>query len=508
MTHLGYYHDDTLYWVSAQSLAQGHGYRIASLPGEPFQTKYPPLYPALLALVWKTVPNFPGNLPLAALVSWLLVPLYIAMIWVFLREYGFKDRELGFLTIAAALSPMTALFGVTLMPELLFMVLLLSSIVLAERAEQSPEAWRLAVAAGICGGLAYLSKSIAMPLLFTAPFCFGLRKQWRNAALFFAAMAPCVAGWQLWVAAHMSKSWDLVTLYYTNYVGMQFYNVPLRDLPLYIFHNIDGFLMGGGKVLIFDMPFGSIHLERVLTVAAIVGCVRLARRNRKLQYPLVGAGMTAILLVWHYPPDQRFVFPLYPLLLAGLWTELANVWKALRASLQKPAQSDRVAARVGAAVFAVLALFVAFTNFYGLFAFVPGVFAVHGADFEARLPAYEWIATHAPQNAAVFAYDDPLLYLYTGRKSCGMPIPTKFSYHGDDAGLDRLLHTIPDFARQYRLDYVLLTINDFYRDLGDNGAKHLRESVESSGAFTPSYRAGVASIYRYTGGDNSQVAVR
>jgi len=89
-----------------------------------------------------------------------------------------------------------------------------------------------------------------------------------------------------------------------------------------------------------------------------------------------------------------------------------------------------------------------------------------------------------------------------------MPIPTKFSYHGDDAGLDRLLHTIPDFARQYRLDYVLLTPNDFYRDLGENGARHLREAVRSSGAFTPSYQADLASIYRYTGIDNSQVAVR
>ena len=38
-------HDDCLYFVSAKSLADGGGYRIASLPGEPPQTKYPPLYP-------------------------------------------------------------------------------------------------------------------------------------------------------------------------------------------------------------------------------------------------------------------------------------------------------------------------------------------------------------------------------------------------------------------------------------------------------------------------------
>ena len=43
-------HDDSLYYVSAKSLADGGGYRIESLPGEPAQTKYPPLYPLLLSL--------------------------------------------------------------------------------------------------------------------------------------------------------------------------------------------------------------------------------------------------------------------------------------------------------------------------------------------------------------------------------------------------------------------------------------------------------------------------
>ena len=35
MPHLGFYHDDSIYWVSARSLATGNGYRIESLPGSP-----------------------------------------------------------------------------------------------------------------------------------------------------------------------------------------------------------------------------------------------------------------------------------------------------------------------------------------------------------------------------------------------------------------------------------------------------------------------------------------
>src|SRR5437588_10197058 len=60
------FHDDCVYYVSAKSLADGGGYRVESLPGEPPQTKYPPLYPLLLSVAWRLDPNFPHNVPIAA----------------------------------------------------------------------------------------------------------------------------------------------------------------------------------------------------------------------------------------------------------------------------------------------------------------------------------------------------------------------------------------------------------------------------------------------------------
>src|SRR4030088_943481 len=90
MPHLGFYHDDSLYFVSGKSLAGGNGFLFASLPGEPFQTKYPPLYAALLSMVWRIDPSFPSNLPIATLLAWLLLPPYLAMVWLFLRQLGFS----------------------------------------------------------------------------------------------------------------------------------------------------------------------------------------------------------------------------------------------------------------------------------------------------------------------------------------------------------------------------------------------------------------------------------
>ena len=72
MPHFGSWHDDTLYVSSAKSLAQGHGYRIESLPDRPYQTKYPPLYPLLLSALWRINPEFPSNLQLAVLFAWLM----------------------------------------------------------------------------------------------------------------------------------------------------------------------------------------------------------------------------------------------------------------------------------------------------------------------------------------------------------------------------------------------------------------------------------------------------
>src|SRR6266849_5220060 len=58
---VGLFHDDGIYAVTAKALAEGRGYRIISLPDQIPQTKYPILFPALLAGIWKLEPRFPEN---------------------------------------------------------------------------------------------------------------------------------------------------------------------------------------------------------------------------------------------------------------------------------------------------------------------------------------------------------------------------------------------------------------------------------------------------------------
>ena len=86
--HFGQSGDDGAYWVIAKSLAQGDGYRLASLPGAPYAIHYPPLYPMYLSLAWRWAPAFPENLKTAALLQAVLLPVYLALLLLVLRQFG------------------------------------------------------------------------------------------------------------------------------------------------------------------------------------------------------------------------------------------------------------------------------------------------------------------------------------------------------------------------------------------------------------------------------------
>src|SRR5258708_38654318 len=87
--HFGILQDDGLYFIDGKSLAQGSGYRILSLPAQPHETRYPPLYPLYLSLAWRMSPSFPANLPLALMLSWLSFPMVVVLAYLWCRRPRF-----------------------------------------------------------------------------------------------------------------------------------------------------------------------------------------------------------------------------------------------------------------------------------------------------------------------------------------------------------------------------------------------------------------------------------
>ena len=82
--HFGILQDDGVYFIDGKSLAEGSGYRILSLPAQPYETRYPPLYPLYLSMAWRAIPSFPANLTMAVMLSWLCFPVPVVLMLAYL----------------------------------------------------------------------------------------------------------------------------------------------------------------------------------------------------------------------------------------------------------------------------------------------------------------------------------------------------------------------------------------------------------------------------------------
>jgi len=492
---LGLHHDDALYLVGAKSLAEGHGYRIESLPGSPFQTKYPPVFSALLTLVWRFDPRYPENSRLALVLSWLALPPFLLALRAVFRDFGLGRREAAFLTLAAAFYPVVCLLSTSVMSDLVFLSLLLASTRAAEKALNGSSSRWLAPAAGVIAGFAYLTRTAALVLAVTAPLCFLWRKQGRRAFLFLAGMLPFVAGWQVWVSTHLAPTRDPALLYYTNYMALQRATVRLDNLASVVWYNFDALLRSIGKLLVFDVALReNVHLERILGIAALAGAVRLVKRRSQLQYPAAAAGTAVLLLVYFYTADERLCLPLYPLVLMGFWTEVKNCAAALVASWRRCHVMDRALAAGAALVLGGLGIFVGASYVVGDAVFLPAVYAACQTDRKSHESAYEWIRRTTHPQSTFYAYNDPLLYLHTGRKALGLTMPSGRIYTGEgEKKTDEFLRSIPQNACAHGVDHLLVTDSDFYRE---GSARLLREVADRDPGLLPEYRSADAVIYR------------
>src|SRR5579872_1649736 len=191
----GTFHDDGVYAVSAKSLATGRGYRILSLPDEIPQTKYPFLFPALLAVVWKWAPRFPENLMCLK-----LVPFACALIWGvagyrLLRLRVGSDVIAGMLMGLVALSPWVLFVSTALLSETLFAALATAALVLLVRLERRDSGEWLAAASAALSSGAFLTRTLGVTLVAAGVLVLLQRRRWRPLLIFVLCCAPICGPW-------------------------------------------------------------------------------------------------------------------------------------------------------------------------------------------------------------------------------------------------------------------------------------------------------------------------
>lgn len=485
---LGHFHDDGIYWLAARSLAQGEGYRIVSLPEQPAQTKYPPLYPWWLSLAWRLDPAPAGNLKLATLLNWLQVGPLLGLSWLVYRELGIAALPASGLAVFIGANPYLCFLSITPMAEVQFTALALASLLLAGRAARPGAACWVAAAAGALGGAAYLSKAVGLALLASAPAGLLLRRRWGPAAWYAGGMLPGVAAWNWWVRAHLPAATDVATLYYQDYLGFQFHNVTAENFARVVWQNLSWLATGVSSLLVFESGEGAggtawgVPLCVVLAAGAWHGLKRLAVRSGAQQYPAFAAALCALLLGWHYPPNMRFVFPLLPLLAAGAAAELWLLGGLLRAGWKSGRRGERAVAVVMGAAGAALLGWTAQVTVAGVWRALPWILEEKRELARKRLVAYRWIEANTAPTATFLAFNDPLLTLHTGRRGCRLPIEPRWIYEGNRGRLVEPLLDLPGFMRRRGLDYLLITDADYERDLTDAErslvAERARESPE------------------------------
>lgn len=455
--HFGVLQDDGMYFIDGKALAQGAGYRILSLPAQPYDTRYPPLYPLYLSLAWRAVPAYPSNLAMAVMLSWLCLPVVLLLACWWCVRQCFPVPITWWVVGLFALNPYVLFFISNLGSEMMFMVFLLGAMLVAERGGQT--GWRGPLLAGVIAGTAYLTRTSGVALLPAAIAYYCWKKQLRAALWFTLGMLPAVAGWAVWSRLHAAPGHDVVTLCYTNYLGYYFTNVGWDNIGHILWRNTSALLEAMGSLVFPQMMEGALAklILWPLAVGMIIGCLRMARQGYGRLYALFGAASVAMLLVWHYQPNQRFILPLAPLLLAGFCFEMAHLARWFQGAAAHHNRALRVAAR-GLAVCLVTVLTGGLVLQISMdVGVVPQLARADRANARAYQSLYQWIAKHLPADANILWQDDTALYLATGRHSASFVVPPRqFEATGGDAGEAARFREIDEYAREQHLGYILV----------------------------------------------------
>jgi hypothetical protein len=270
---IGVFHDDGVYLVTAKALATGRGYNIVSLPRATPETKYPILFPALLAAVWKIAPRFPGN------VMWLkCVPLLAGIIWLGL-SFCMLKRETGsggvarILVLLAALSPWMLFLSTALLSETVFAAFTTAAVIAVERACTGRRVGLLVLGAAVLASAAFLTRTAGVAVIAAGALTLGCREGVRRSALYLVVCAALCAPWLGWQSAQKPavagvSAFDTVRNYETwNVIG----GFTWRQKPVIVGVNLASFLVAPGILMGFPARNAGALAAIVLGLLALLG---------------------------------------------------------------------------------------------------------------------------------------------------------------------------------------------------------------------------------------------
>ncbi|MFN0150995.1 MAG: glycosyltransferase family 39 protein [bacterium] len=408
--------DNAQYLVLGESILAGKGLTHINSPKEEPHTKYPFLYPLVLAGVLAV---FPGGLVAAKLVSVAAGIGSVLLVFLLIRARGWPLVAFG-AALVTALSPHILEFSRITLAEAPYLCLSLATLLALERALAARgENWRLLalVLAGIAAS--YFTKSVGLALALAAPAAFAFRRRFRAAIFLLVGFGALSFPWYM-----RNKEVGQENLYLDYFLMRDPYREDSGSI------NAEEFAKRVGTNVVkyerFFIPNGFVPqaflMGRAATAAdGILFVVPLAFTLAGIGFALRGGSIATELYVLtfvamiHMWPDvwsgTRFFLPLIPLLFAyalfGVERTAAFVFR-VRATRSRTAR---------AFVLAAAALLIALN----LTATVAERGARRGytADWANFFAAAEWIRDNTPADAIVSSRSSYILYWKTHRRTVG-----------------------------------------------------------------------------------------
>jgi hypothetical protein len=416
----GVYHDDAIYVSTAKALASGHGYRLIDVPGEPVQTKYPWLYPAILALIWHAWPSFPANL---AAMQWLTLSFAAAAVslgYLYLVRFRYCSRAVAASAgLVCATAPFFLYFAVHTMAEMPFSLLTLcalwgveSYLWRGQMTQRSQFGWGCVLA------LPFLCRSIGAVVVVSSLAVL----LWNKRPVgWYLAGAMCVAApWVVWSLGGLGI-WDRnpVDGYYTDYFGC-WSSTGVAMAGRVVSVNSQVVAQGTGELALegvsavlagwldYELTAGVLMLIGLATWLTTVGDLSKAR---PLAWML--ALYLAAMLIWSWLP-HRFLVPILPLLVAYLLLG----WATVLQRLSKPPLRQAFAAAVMCAIVGGNAVLLArhFDHIRNTGYPLPTL-GGERVEWPAFQRMFGWLRHNSDPDDVIAAGMDSMMALYTDRRA-------------------------------------------------------------------------------------------
>lgn len=461
----GVYHDDGIYVSTAKALAEGQGYRLINLPDTPAQTKYPPLYSILLALIWMIYPIFPDNL---VLMQWFTLSCggaFVGLAYLYLVRFGYFSRGV---TAASAIMTLSATQFLHLSTNIFSHIpfALLAITVLWGLEKQEEGYFRSRKMQFLLGGgltLPFLTRTIGILFLPVAFY-----RMWARRRPIVWSIAGCVVfllPWLVWVMSVLLwNSTDTTNLSYTDYytdyltwwyayLSPAFIRVCLWNLLYVVLWSVNI----GVELFSPDLFLPLWALPFVFWLGLVIWGFVVADMLKGGILPVFLSGYVLILLIWPWPP-YRFIVPILPFLLAYFFYGIENIFLRLPAWFHR----RKILLSIGAILITfnlANALHVHSLIKVAKYPFFSPT--IDRSTWESYEDIFDWISKHTEVDDVIASGLDTMIYIYTGRRGFRpFPVNPTSIYYGQKhlpplESMEAAVHTIKVTGTRYLIDLPL-----------------------------------------------------